>query len=131
MFPNPANIPCCYNIIDSLYCEKIPILLHRVQFMCHKQQEGQDGISWREELRNLSDDTTIDEMSTADLLCVIYVTSIRSNNLREKLLEIANPTLEKFDRVVDSLDQAKKQLGEMKRPASASQTSKKRKTKVG
>ena len=33
MFPNDANIPCCYDIIDSLYKEKITILLRRVQFM--------------------------------------------------------------------------------------------------
>ena len=33
--------------------------------MCHKQQDGQDGISWREELRHLADDASIDEMSTA------------------------------------------------------------------
>ena len=92
--------------------------------MSHKQQEGQDGISWRKELRNLSDDdVSIDEMLTADLLCVIYVTGIRSNDLREKLLEVTNPTIKKFDRVVDSFDRAKKQLGEMKHPASASQTS--------
>ena len=52
-------------------------------------------------------------MTTPDLLCVIYVTDIRNNELREKLLEISRPTIEKFDRVFDSLDQAKKQLEEM------------------
>ena len=73
--------------------------------------------------KNLSDDASIDEMTTADLLCVIYVTDIRSNDLHEKLLEVTNPRIEKFDRVVDSFNQAKKQLGEMKHPESASQTS--------
>ena len=52
-------------------------------------------------------------MQTPDLLCVIYVTGIRNNELREKLLEISNPTIAKFDRVVDSFDQARKQLGKM------------------
>ena len=64
MFPNNANIPCCFDIIDSLFREKIPLLLQRVQFMSNKQQEGQDGISWREELHNLSDDAAIEEMQT-------------------------------------------------------------------
>ena len=85
MFPNDAVIPCCFDIIDSLYREKIPLLLCRVQFMANRQQEGQYGLSWTEELRNLSDDATIEEMSTPDLLCVIYVMGIRSNELREKL----------------------------------------------
>ena len=41
------------------------------------------------------------------------MTGIRNNELREKLLEISRPTIEKFDRVVDSFDQARKQLDEM------------------
>ena len=42
MFPNNANIPCGFDIIDSLFKEKIPLLLRRVQFMSNRQQEGQD-----------------------------------------------------------------------------------------
>ena len=30
MFPNNANIPCCFDIIDSLFREKIPLLLRCV-----------------------------------------------------------------------------------------------------
>ena len=47
-------------------------------------------------------------MDISDLLCVIYITGIRDNNLREKLLEVQNPTIAKFDCVVSSFDQAKK-----------------------
>ena len=122
MFPNNAEIPCFFDIIDSLFREKIPLLLRRVQFMSNKQQEGQDGISWREELRNLSDDRAIEDMTTPDLLCVIYVTGIRNNELREKLLEISRPTIKKFNRVVNSFDQAKKQLEEMQHPATSATT---------
>ena len=68
----------------------------------HKQQDGQDGISWREELHNMADDAAIEEMETADLLCVIYVTGVKNDELREKLLEVNDPTIAKFDRVVDS-----------------------------
>ena len=90
--------------------------------MSNKQQEGQDGISWRKELRNLSDDAAIEDMTTPDLLCVIYVTGIRNNELREKLLEISRPTIKKFDRLVDSFDQARKQLDKMRRPATSAAT---------
>ena len=106
----------------QLFEEKIPLLLRRVQFIANKQQDGQDGISWREELRNLADDAAIEEMETADLLCVIYVTGIKNDELPEKLLEITDPTIAKFDRVVDSFDQANKQLGEMKSPAAMATT---------
>ena len=74
------------------------------------------------QLRNLSDDVAIEGIHTPDLLCVIYVTGIRNNNLREKLLEISNPMIDKFDRMVDSYDQARKQLGKMRRPATSAAT---------
>ena len=45
LFPNNTGNPSCFDTIDSLFREKIPILLRRVQFMNHKQEEGQDGIS--------------------------------------------------------------------------------------
>ena len=61
-------------------------------------------------------------MDTADLLCVIYVTGIKNNELCEKLLEISRPTIEKFDRVVDSFNQAKKQLDKMRTPATMAAT---------
>ena len=60
-------------------------------------------------------------MDTSELLCVIYVTGIRDKDLREKLLELQNPNIVKFDRVVNSFDQAKKQQSEIKPPAQASQ----------
>ena len=88
LYPNDADNPSCFETIDSLFREKIPVLLRRVQSMNHKQEEGQDGISWREELRNLADDADIENMDTSDLLCVIYVTGIRDNDLWEKLLEV-------------------------------------------
>ena len=42
---------------------------------------------------------------------------------RGKILEVQDPNIEKFDRVVDAYDQAKKQLADMKRPAAASAAS--------
>ena len=56
--------------------------------MNHKQEEGQDGISWREELRSLADDAEKEDMDASNLLYIIYVTGIRDNNLREKHLEV-------------------------------------------
>ena len=50
------------------------------------------------------------------------MTGIKNNELREKLLEISRPTIEKFNRVVDSFDQAKKQLDEMRSPATMAAT---------
>ena len=49
-----------------------------MHLLSYKQAEGQDGITWREELRNLADDDAfIDEMTSADLFCVIYVSGVK------------------------------------------------------
>ena len=128
VLPNAAGNPCCLDVIDGLFREKNPVLLRRAQMLGYKQQDGQDGINWREELRNIADDADVDEMTTADLFCVLYVTGVKDNALREKLLEIQDPSIEKFDRTVDAFDQAKTQMADMKKPASASLSSRPKST---
>ena len=65
--------------------EKIPVLLRRVQFMCHKQEEGKDSIPWRVDLRNLADYAAIQGMDMLDTLrhlchqCQIRRTSQQHN----------------------------------------------------
>ena len=101
-----------------------------MHLLSYKQAEGQDGITWREELRNFTDDDAfIDKMTSADLFCIIYVNGVKENPLREKLLEVQDPNIEQFDRVVDAYDQAKKQLADMKRPAAASAASRGKNTR--
>ena len=50
-----------------------------------------------------------------DMLCVMYIRGVRSNELREKLLEVAEPSLVRFNRIVDSFDQAKSQMAEIRK----------------
>ena len=82
VLPNAAGLPSCLDVIDGLFREKNPVLLRRVHLLSYKQAEGQDGITWREELRNLADDASIDEMTSADLFCVIYVNGETSRSPR-------------------------------------------------
>ena len=85
VLPNAAGLPSCLDVIDGLFREKNPVLLRRVHLLSYKQAEGQDGITWREELRNL-----------ADLFRVIYVNGVKDNALKEKLLEVQDPNIEKI-----------------------------------
>ena len=109
IFPNETE-HSCYDILEQLFQERIPLLLRRQQFLSYTQTEGQNGLKFREELRNLADEANIAEMMPEDMLCVMYVRGVRSNELREKLLEVAEPSLAHFDRIVDSFDQAKSQM---------------------
>ena len=54
-------------------------------------------------------------MMPEDMLCVTYIRGVRSNELREKLLEVAEPSLVRFDRIVDSFNQAKSQMAEIRK----------------
>ena len=121
IFPNEVD-HSCYDILEKLFQERIPLLLRRQQFLSFKQAEGQNGLKFREELRNLADEANIAEMMPEDILCVMYVRGVRSNELREKLLEVTEPTLVRFDRIVDAFDQAKSQMAEIRKtqPAEAS-----------
>ena len=71
----------CYNILEKLFQERIPLLLRRHQFLSYQQSEGQNGFKFREELRNLADQANITEMMPEDMLCVMYVRGVRSNEL--------------------------------------------------
>ena len=121
IFPNETE-HSCYDILEQLFQERIPLLLRRQQFLSYTQTEGQNGLKFREELRNLADEANIAEMMPEDMLCVMYVRGVRSNELREKLLEVPEPSLARFNRIVDSFDQAKSQMAEIRRsqPAEAS-----------
>ena len=59
------------------------------------------------------------EMMPEDMLCVMYFRGVRSNELREKLLEGPEPSLARFDRIVDSFDQAKSQMAEIRKSQTA------------
>ena len=121
IFPNEVDHNC-YDILEQLIQERIPLLLRRQQFLSYQQSEGQNGLKFREELRNLADEANITEMMPEDMLCVMYVRGVRSNELREKLLEVAEPSLVHFDRIVDSFDQVKSQMAKIRKtqPAAAS-----------
>ena len=132
IFPNESE-DNCYEILEQLFRERIPLLLRRQQFLSYKQSEGQNGLKFREELRNLADEADIAEMMPEDMLCVMYVRGVRSNELRERLLEVQEPSLARFNRIVDSFDQAKSQMAEIRRhqPATASASYKQQSQRQG
>ena len=50
-------------------------------------------MSFRENLRSLADECDIGNMTLEETLCLMYAVSVRDDKLREKLYEIAEPTL--------------------------------------
>ena len=78
IFPNETD-HSCYDTLEQLFQERIPLLLRQQQFLSFKQAEGQSGPKFREELRNLADEANIAEMMPEDILCVMYVRGVKSN----------------------------------------------------
>ena len=67
IFPNEVD-HSCYNILEQLFQERIPLLLRKQQFLSYTQSEGQSGLKFRKELRNLADEANITEMMPEDML---------------------------------------------------------------
>ena len=101
IFPVEGQVTC-FDIIDQFFKEKIPLLHRRKAFFTYIQQEGQDATQLREELRSLADEGDIASMDVEGALCLMYTLSVRDRKLHEKLMEVTDPTLTKFNAVMDA-----------------------------
>ena len=100
-FPVDGQVTC-FDIIDQFFEEKIPLLHRRKAFLTYIQQEGQDATQLREELCSLADEGDIASMDVEGALCLMYTLSVRDRKLHEKLMEVTEPTLTKFNAVMDA-----------------------------
>ena len=92
----------CFDYIDAFFREKIPLIHRRKAFFTYVQQEGQDATQLREELRNLADLGDIAGLDLPGALMLMYTMSIRDVKLQEKLMAVTEPTLEKFNTIMDA-----------------------------
>ena len=110
----------CFDYVDEFFKEKGPLIHQRKAFFTYVQQEGQDATQLREELRNLADLGHIAGMDLPGALCLMYSMSIRDVKLQEKLMAESDPTLEKFNTIMDAHVQMQNSLKEFKQQNKAS-----------
>ena len=110
----------CFDYIDAFFREKIPLIHRRKAFFTYVQQEGQDATQLREELRNLADLGDIAGLDLPGALMLMYTMSIRDVKLQEKLMAVTEPTLEKFNTIMDAHVQMQNGLKEFNKQSRAS-----------
>ena len=71
IFPMQGQVSC-FDYVDEFFKEKGPLIHRRKAFFTYVQQEGQDAIQLREELRNLADLDDIAGMDLPGALCLMY-----------------------------------------------------------
>ena len=118
IFPTEGQVSC-FDHVDQFFREKVPLLHRRKTFFTYVQQEGQDATQLREELRNLADLGDIAGMDLPGALCLMYVMSVRETKLQEKLMAVSEPTLEKFNTIMDAHVQMQTGLKEFKQQTRA------------
>ena len=101
IFPTQGQVSC-FDYVDTFFKEKVPLIHRRKAFFTYIQQEGQDATQLRGELRNLADLGDIAGMDLPGALCLMYSMSIRDVKLQEKLMAVSEPTLEKFNTIMDA-----------------------------
>ena len=108
----------CMSRLTDIFKKKYPLLLRRRQFFQLQQQPGQDEREFMELLKAAASEADIEGMSVQDAICLVCVTGLKDNRLREKLSELEEPSLPSFDALVDAYMHARATAG----PASANRT---------
>ena len=92
----------CMSRLTDIFKKKYPLLLRRRQFFQLQQQPGQDEREFLELLKAAASEADIEGMSVQDAVCLVCVSGLKDNRLREKLSELEQPSLPSFEALVDA-----------------------------
>ena len=82
----------CLTMLTNIFRQKYPLLLRRKTFFGMEQQLGQDERAFLESIKAAAGEADIQGMMLEDALCLVCLTGIKDNWLREKLSELETPT---------------------------------------
>ena len=89
-------------MLTNIFRQKYPLLLRRMTFLGMEQQSGQDERAILESIKAAAGEADIQGMTLEDALCLVCLTGIKDNRLREKLSELKTPTLPAFAVLIDA-----------------------------
>jgi hypothetical protein len=94
-------VESCMSLLTSFFHERNPLLIRRKKFFSCFQQDGQDELAYREQLRSLAEEADIEHLNYDDCICLMFMMGLKDRNLREKL-GAEEPTLARFNHVLES-----------------------------
>jgi hypothetical protein len=94
-------VESCMSLLTGFFHERNPLLIRRKKFFSCYQQDGQDELAYREQLRSLAEEADIQQLTYDDCLCLMFMMGLKDRNLKEKL-GAEEPTLARFNQVLES-----------------------------
>ena len=92
----------CLTMLVNIFRQKYPLLLRRKTFFGMEQQSGQDERAFLESIKAAAGEADFRGMTLEDALCLVCLTGLKDNRLREKLSEVETPTLPAFAVLIDA-----------------------------
>ena len=100
-----------------------PLAVRRRDFLKHALKPGQSVAQWRTQHRQLGNEAALERLSTEDLYCLTYVSTLSGvPDLGDKLLDCVEPDLLKYEALIDAYVQKlgmKAGLADSSSPAAA------------
>ena len=92
----------CLTMLANLFRQKYPLLLRKKTFFSMEQQSGQEKRAFMESIKAAAGEADIQGMNLEDALCLVCLTGLKDNRLREKLSEFETTTLPAFAVLIDA-----------------------------
>ena len=109
----------CLTMLTNIFRQIYPLLLGRKTFFGMEQQSGQDECAFLESIKAAAGEADIQGMTLEDALCLVCLTGIKDNRLREKLSELETPILPAFAVLIDAYMHSKATAGSSAAAAAA------------
>jgi uncharacterized coiled-coil protein SlyX len=97
----------CLAILEEIFDRRYPLLLRRRQYFNMTQQQGQDERSFLESVQAAADVADIANMDFEAAICIVIMGGVKDTKLKERLSEVAQPTVAEFTRLIDAHMHAK------------------------
>ena len=91
--PMFGAIGSCFAILQKKFDETYPLYVRRLRFFQHSQTQGQRFDDFWTKLQQLANEADLNSLSTEDLLVFRIVGGCSDTLLREKFLQLSNPSL--------------------------------------
>jgi hypothetical protein len=102
VLPQAEGVKSFFSILTDVFNKRYPIILKRRLFYEARQKDGEEERQFIEWLMSLAEEADIAGMTLNDAVCLMYTTGFSDPKLRQRLGEIDDPTLDRFNAVVDS-----------------------------
>jgi hypothetical protein len=96
------GVKTMFSILTSFFNQRYPLILKRRLFFEARQKEGEDERHFIESLMSLAEEADIAGMDLNSSLCLMYMSGLTDPKLRQRLGEVEEPTIERFNAIVDS-----------------------------